>query len=121
MRRIRLLRYLAIAVLAIVLIAAAMANRGVVTVRALPADFADFLGWNAVAQVPLFLVILASAALGIVIGFFWEWLREGKHRKAGRTGQRRVTALAREVSKLREQHGHKKDDVLALLDGPTKH
>ena len=25
-----------------------------------------------------------------------------------------------EVSKLREQHGQKKDDVLALLDGPAK-
>jgi lipopolysaccharide assembly protein A len=120
MRPIRLLRYALVAVLALVLVAAAMANRGLITVQALPSEFADFLGWNVTVEVPVFLVILGSAVVGLILGFVWEWLREGKHRKAERTGQRHVTALAREVSKLREQHGQKKDDVLALLDGPAK-
>lgn len=117
MRPLRLLRYLLIVVLTILLVAAAMANRGLVSVQALPAEFADFLGWNAAAEVPLFLVILVSAAVGVVIGFVWEWLREGKHRKAASTGQRHVTALAREVSRLRDEHGKPRDEVLALLDG----
>lgn len=120
MRPIRLLRYLVVAVLALLLVVAAMANRGLVTVQALPSEFADFIGWNGTVEVPVFLVILCSAAVGLVIGFVWEWLREGKHRKAERTGQRHVTALAREVSKLRDQQGRKKDDVLALLDGSGK-
>lgn len=117
MRLLRLVRYLLVAVLAVLLVAAAMANRGAVPVQALPSDFADFLGWNLSGDVPLFLVILVSAALGLVIGYVLEWLREGKHRKAATTGQARVSALAREVSRLRDEHGRQKDDVLALLDG----
>lgn len=120
MRPVRLLRYLLVAALAVLLIAAAMANRGAVTVQALPPDVADFLGGNAVVEVPLFLVILLSAALGLVIGYVLEWLREGKHRKAASTGQRHVTALAREVSRLRDEHGKPKDEVLALLDEPPR-
>lgn len=117
MRLFRLLRYLILVVLAILLVAAAMANRGLVSVQALPKDVADFAGWNLVAEVPLFLVILVSAAFGIVIGFVWEWLREGKHRKEATTGKRHVNALAREVSRLRNEGGGRKDEVLALLDG----
>ncbi len=117
MRPIRLLRLLLLALLALVLVTVAMANRGMVQVQALPKDFSDYLGWNLSAEVPLFLVILGAAALGLVLGFVIEWLREGKHRKAATTGQRHVTALAREVSRLRNAESGPKDEVLALLDG----
>lgn len=120
MRLVRLLRYLVILLLAVVLVVVAMANRDPVTLHLLPGDLADFAGFSATAEVPLFLVILAAAAAGLVIGFVWEWLREGKHRKTASRGQRQVTALAREVTRLRDQGATPRDEVLALLDSPQK-
>ena len=65
---------------------------------------------------PLFLVILASAVVGLVIGFVWEWLREHKHRKVARVGRKQVASLSREVSQLREAKAEPRDEVLTLLD-----
>ena len=33
-------------------------------------------------DMPLFLVIFAGIAAGLLIGFFWEWARETKHRSS---------------------------------------
>ena len=116
----RVLKLLVLAVLAVALVVIAMANRGLVTLDLLPTEFSDFLGFRWTAEVPLFLVIFGAAAVGLVLGFVWEWLREGKHRKQAATGKRQVTALSREVSRLHEQHAKPKDEVLALLDAPAR-
>ncbi|MDE3079420.1 MAG: LapA family protein [Paracoccaceae bacterium] len=121
MRLIRLVRLAVILLLALLLVLVAMANRASVPVHLLPSDFVDFLGIPAVVQVPLFLVILGAGVIGLIVGFVWEWLRESKHRANAATGERRVTALAREVGRLREaQSGGRKDEVLALLDRPAR-
>jgi uncharacterized integral membrane protein len=120
MRLLRLLRYLVIVLLAVVLVVVAMANRDPVSLHLLPGDLADYAGFSATAKIPLFLVIFAAAAAGLVIGFVWEWLREGKHRKTASRGQRQVTALSREVARLRDKDARPKDEVLALLDSPQK-
>lgn len=121
MRLIRLVRLAVIALLAILLVLVAMANRASVPVHLLPSDFVAFLGISGVIEVPLFIVMLAAAVVGLIVGFVWEWLRESKHRAHAATGERRVTALAREVTRLREaQAGTPKDEVLALLDRPAR-
>jgi lipopolysaccharide assembly protein A len=100
---IRTLRYVLIALLGLVLLTVALANRAPVTVRLLPDDMAAFLGIRHMVDLPLFLVIFA----GIVA-----------HRTTASTKSREVTRLERELSVLRDAKGEPQDDILALLDGP---
>ncbi|MDZ7905368.1 MAG: LapA family protein [Cypionkella sp.] len=112
----RYLRLFFLLVLALVLISLAMANRSLVTVSALPADFAALLGGNWALELPMFLVIFAAIAVGLLIGFVWEWLREHKHRATAAKSTKAVTKLERELAAMRDAHALPKDDVLALLD-----
>ena len=112
----RYLRYLLLAVLAIVLLTVALANRTPVTIRALPEDMGLFAGFTWSAQMPLFLVIFGGIVAGLLIGFVWEWLRETKHRSTATTKSREVARLEREVNRLRDTRAEPTDDVLAILE-----
>lgn len=111
---VRYLRFALIALLSILLLAAAVANRDMVTVRTLPESVSSFLGFGWEFQMPLFLVILGSAAMGLLIGFVWEWIREHKIRKVGVKSQKEAMRLRAEVATLRE--AKPQDEVLALLN-----
>lgn len=117
---IRYLRYLLLAALAIVLLTVAIANRGPVTLNALPPDMAAFASFNYSLSVPLYLVIFAGIVAGLMIGFVWEWFREHKHRATASTRAREITRLERELEAVRRSHPEQKDEVLALLDRPAK-
>lgn len=117
---LRYLRYLVLGLLALVLLVLAMANRTPVALRALPEDLAVLAGVNWGAEVPLFLVILASVALGLVLGFLWEWAREHKHRAAAAKGTRQVARLERELAVMKDTISTPQDEVLAILDGKKK-
>jgi uncharacterized integral membrane protein len=52
-------------------------------------------------DLPLFAVILAAIALGILIGGFASWLAQGKHRKAARVNRREADKLRNEAQSLR--------------------
>ena len=52
-------------------------------------------------DVPLFAVILAAIALGVVIGGIASWLAQGKHRKAARRSRRVAETLRSETQMLR--------------------
>lgn len=112
----RFLRYVLLALIAIALVSVAIANRAPVTLRALPDDLALFTGISWSIELPLFLVILGGIAVGLLIGFVWEWARETKHRTTATTKSREVARLEREVSKLRETKAQPEDEVLALLE-----
>lgn len=114
----RVLRLLFLAALAVVMIALALANRDIVTLRVLPPEVAAFLGLDWAMQVPLFLVILAGVLLGLLIGFVWEWLREYRIRSTGAKATRKAAHLEREVDRLKARTEGPKDDVLALIDKP---
>lgn len=116
----RYLRYLFLALLGIGLIAVALANRGLVELRALPLEAGEFLGLGWAIQLPLFLVIFASILVGLLIGFVWEWTREYRIRADAARTRREADRLAREVSKLRETSHGPQDEVLALLDKPGR-
>lgn len=113
---IRMLRYLLLALLAIVLVTIALANRDIVTVQVLPPNLAAFAGVEWQIGLPLYLVIFGGIVAGILIGFVWEWFREHKHRAAASTRSREVARLERELAVMRDTKGAPSDDVLALLD-----
>lgn len=77
----RFLTVLVFIPLAVVLIALAVANRG-------PVDFTidPFNPGNPglTASLPLFVLLFAAAALGLVVGSAATWLRQGRYRKAAR-------------------------------------
>lgn len=112
----RYVRLTVLAVLAVVLLVLASANRQGVVLHLLPADLATYLGRDWQIELPLFLIILVAAAAGVVVGFFWEWLRESRHRTTASRQTREAGRLAREVERLRDKHGEAQDEVVALLD-----
>ena len=114
----RFIRLLFVIALAVILIGIALANRGVVTVRAFPAGFEQYLGFDWQLNLPLFLVIFLSIVFGIVVGFIWEWLRESHIRSAASRRKSQVDRLEREVGDLRDRHNAPNDEVLAILDSP---
>ncbi|MDE4175323.1 lipopolysaccharide assembly protein LapA domain-containing protein [Phaeobacter sp. PT47_59] len=112
----RYLRYAILGALGIVLISVCLANRSVVELKLMPTALAELVGWNPTIALPLFVVVLGGVAVGVVVGFIWEWLREHKHRREAGQHSREVKKLSREVQKLKKQKHEGKDEVLALLD-----
>lgn len=118
---IRWLRILFLLVLALVLLTVALAHRDLVTVKLLPDNLAEFVGtewagWS--IELPLYAVIFGGVVAGLLIGFFWEWLREHKHRAEVRRKAKEVKTLQREVSSLKskvESTSTPKNDVVTAL------
>ncbi len=116
---LRFIRLLLLALLGIVLVAVASANRDIVTLRLLPDEVAGFIGFNWTTELPLFLVIFGGIVAGLAIGFVWEWFREAKHRAAATQHRREAGRLEQEVSRLKREKAKPDDDVLALLEGKS--
>lgn len=112
------IRYAFWAVVGLCLIVVGLANRGIVTLRLMPGRLGDLLGLSPDIEVPLFVVIFIGVAAGLFIGFFWEWVREGRMRADARAKGREVAQLRREMELLRDADGDGKDDVLQLLESP---
>lgn len=114
---IRYLRLLLLAVLGLILLTVALANRAPVMVRLLPDDMAALTGLTWAMELPLFLVILGGILAGVLTGFVWEWFREHGHRATASQKSREVTRLERELAVLKDSSSiPPKDEVLALLD-----
>lgn len=117
---IRTLRYLFLALLALVLLTVAMANRELVALRLVPDGMGEFLGLGGALEVPLFLAIFGGIIAGLFIGFVWEWFREAKYRSTSSSKTREVSRLERELAVLRDAKSEPEDDVLALLSDKRK-
>ncbi|MGZ9810328.1 lipopolysaccharide assembly protein LapA domain-containing protein [Pseudoroseicyclus sp. H15] len=112
----RTIRFAFWGVVALCLIAIGIANRSLVTVRAMPETLSDLLNISPDIDVPLFVVIFLGVAAGLLIGFFWEWIRESRQRSESRRRAREVNDLKREVGRLKTEKHEGKDEVLALLE-----
>ncbi|MGP3699036.1 LapA family protein [Rhodobacter sp. NSM] len=121
---IRWLRILFLVVLAVVLLTVALAHRDPVAVKLMPENLSTFVGtdWAAWSmELPLYAVIFGGIVAGLLIGFFWEWMREHKHRAEARRKAKEVKTLQREVSTLKSKvetanaAGAPKNDVLTAL------
>jgi putative membrane protein len=110
------IRYAFWAIITLCLVLIGLANRGLVTVRAIPESFSGQLGFSTQMELPLFIVIFAGIAAGLLIGFLWEWVREYRQRAEGRLKAREVETLRRELAALKVKSADKGDDVLALLE-----
>jgi lipopolysaccharide assembly protein A len=117
---IRTLRYVFLAILAVVLLTVALANRAPVALRLMPDGVGEFLGLGGTVEMPLFLIIFGGIVAGLLIGFVWEWFREAKYRSTSTNKTREVSRLERELAVLRDIKAEPADDVLALLDRPRK-
>ncbi|MGB7243945.1 MAG: lipopolysaccharide assembly protein LapA domain-containing protein [Sulfitobacter sp.] len=112
----RYIRYGCIAVFAIALIAIALANRGIVTLKVLPAEVAGWFAVNPSVNLPLFVVIFGGIVAGLFVGFVWEWIREYNQRAQAARQAREMRRLEREVARLKGEQFKDQDEVLALLD-----
>ncbi len=79
--------------LALIVIAFAVANRGVV-----PVHF-DPLPW--VLDIPIWALAVGALAIGLLVGGLVQWLQDHKWRRMARGSQRRQRALEREAQGLR--------------------
>ncbi len=109
----RYFRYLVLVLIGLLLLLVASANRGAVSLTLLPAEFVPYIGRNWAVDLPLYLVIFAAMAVGVLLGFLWEWLREHKHRKVAARSTREARQLNREIAKLKPTP---QDEVLALIE-----
>ncbi|MBK5928541.1 lipopolysaccharide assembly protein LapA domain-containing protein [Rhodobaculum claviforme] len=118
MRVLRVFKYVVLLVLALGIVVLSLANRGPMTLQLLPHDLATFAGYNQTIELPVFVVILAGVAVGLLIGFIWEWLREYRLRadaaRARAEAKRLRATMAREGRPATQSEA---DDVLALLEG----
>jgi uncharacterized integral membrane protein len=112
----RYLRYVFLAAVGLCLLVVALANRGLVGIKLLPEEMAAYIGQPFQYEIPLFAIIFASIAVGLLIGFVWEWFREHKHRAEARLQKREKEKLARQVRGMRAEKSQGQDEVLALLE-----
>jgi len=110
------LRFAFWALVGLCLIVIGLANRGMVTVRAMPESLGRLFGRSPDIELPLFVVIIAGVGAGLMIGFLWEWVRESRFRAEARSKGREVAILKREMDRLRDENGDGKDDILQILD-----
>ena len=110
------IRYTFWAIVAICLIIVGMANRDIVTLRAMPELLATPLGMSPDIELPLFMAIFIGVGIGLLIGFLWEWVREHKVRSVAKAKGREVDALKRQVDTLTTEKHEGKDEIVALLD-----
>ncbi|APX10861.1 LapA family protein [Tateyamaria omphalii] len=112
----RYIRYACIAIFAVALIAVALANRGMVTLKLLPGEIAGLFAVAPTIELPLFVVIFGGIIAGLLVGFVWEWMREHAIRAENARNAREKRRLEREVKRLKSEKHEGKDEVLALLD-----
>ncbi len=89
--------------LAIIIIAFAVANRQVVTVSLDPFSASEPA---AAVTLPLFALIILLLILGVLIGGFAAWLRQGRWRAMARRLEREVQDLRAKVDALEQTGGN---------------
>lgn len=112
----RYIKYLVLAVIAVVLVSVSLANRQMVELKLLTDDLGALLGFNTTLALPLFAVIFGGVAVGLLIGFIWEWIREMRQRADAGAQKREMDRMRRELKRLKAEKHEGKDEVLALLD-----
>ncbi|MCA8884098.1 MAG: LapA family protein [Rhodobacteraceae bacterium] len=112
----RIIKFLLLALIAIVLVIIDFANRQPVTLTLLPEDLVPFLKFNYSITLPLYAVVLGGIAVGLLLGFVWEWVREHKHRSEAVAQRREKALLAKEVQKMKSDRNEGKDEIIALLE-----
>jgi len=114
---VRIIKIVFLALVAIVLAVVGFANRAPVTLRLFPDELVPFTGVNLEVTVRLYVVVFAAIAVGVLLGFVWEWLREARFRAEATRERRERARLSAEVAKLKSDHRPEgKEEILALVE-----
>lgn len=97
---IRVINLLVLVAVAIVVVLFALANRAPATISLDP-FYPDAPAWTVSA--PTWVVLLATLALGVVLGGVAAWLVQGKHRRLERVYKREARDLRSEMERAREK------------------
>lgn len=97
-----LVRVLIVLPLALVIIVLAVANRAPVQVSLDPfSGVAPLVAFSA----PLFAIVLAAAALGVILGGVAVWWSQGRHRRVARLQAREIERIRAEAERRRRAEG----------------
>ena len=111
-----LLRWAFLISVGTLLILVGVANREPVTLRLLPDELEALFPLPEPITVPAFAAIFGGMILGVLVGFFWEWMRERKHRNEVIAKRREVSRLEHEMDDLKRKQSSDEDEILGLLD-----
>ena len=111
------LRYALLAIVLVLSVTLALANRSPVTLALWPDSVSAFVGFGYAITLPLFVVVGGAAGLGLLLGLVWEWLRERGIRAEARQARRDLerTRAAQGATPPAKAQGPR-DQVLAILD-----
>lgn len=115
----RYIKFALLAVIGLMLIILLFANRQIVSLQLLPEGLDGFVGLNGMVgavALPLYAVVLASVILGLVLGFFWEWAREYKHRRTATQALQGKATLEAEVKRMKARENEGRDPVLVMVE-----
>lgn len=98
----RTLRYLALALIAIVLLLFSFANRQFVAVSFDP--FASLPESAFAIQAPMFAVGIVFTMLGVIFGAGVTWLAQGRHRRANRINRKAAEKWRSQAEALKAVH-----------------
>lgn len=112
------IRYALLALVLVLCVTLALANRAPVTLALWPDTMSAFVGFGYSVTLPLFVVIGGAAGLGLVFGLVWEWLREHAQRKEAAQTRRELDRVraGQGTSAGTETRPRPRDQVLAILD-----
>ena len=110
----RYLRYLFLSLIAVASVSIALANLELTELSFLPSVLAESLEFQIQFKAPLFIIIFSCLAVGLFIGFFWEWLRSTKKRLSFTSDRRKLVRLSQEITELKSVDDEDEEDVLLL-------
>lgn len=104
----KLIRLLVLFVSLVVCISLAISNRGTVAVGLEPLPF--------VVNIPMFAVIFGAMFIGVLVGGFGMWWRDGAVRQRARREHRHADELERDLKKVQDELDHARDLARAAND-----
>lgn len=114
------LRYALLAVVLLICVTVALANRAPVTLALWPDSVSAFLGFGYSLTLPLFVIVTGALGLGLVLGLVWEWLRERGQRAEAKQVKRELASVRATAAAPAAPGGavasNPRDQVLAILD-----
>jgi|SRR6056297_781643 len=110
----RTLKLLLLLVVALALIVLGVANMAPVDLHLVPPQVGG--PETTLEQVPLTAILFGAVAVGVVVGFLLEWLREAKYRRLAAEKKREAGRLRSELGRLNARA----DDDADLPDLPAR-
>ncbi|MDF1719941.1 MAG: LapA family protein [Minwuia sp.] len=104
----KLIRLLVLFVALVVCISLAISNRETVAVGLEPLPF--------VINIPMFAVIFGAMFVGVIVGGFSMWWRDGSVRQRARREHRHADELERDLKKTQDELDHARDLARAAND-----